>query len=343
MSEISILAIDLAKHSFQVCATTAEGVIVFNRKYSRGKLSELLSDHPTCLVAMEACATSHWWGRYAQEAGHEVRLIPPIYVKPFVKRSAKNDANDAAAIATAVRQPGMSFVRVKSQEKQCQAMLFRTHQTLTRQRATLITTLRGHFAEHGVIVAKGDAALMAYENTMEAEEDVMPYLVRETARLYYYHMDQLAQTIATLERQMADATKEDKDLQRLRTMPGVGPITAAAFLAFAPPMESFRRGRDFAAWLGLVPKQLSTGGKTKLGRISKMGQSDLRRLLITGATVCIRWARWKGVKPDSWLGRLLERKQGTLAAVALANKMARVLWAMITKKQDYRGGLVEYA
>lgn len=155
-------------------------------------------------------------------------------------------------------------------------------------------------------------------------------------------MAQLAQTIATLERQMADAAKEDEGIQRLRTMPGVGPITAAAFLAFAPPMESFRRGRDFAAWLGLVPKQLSTGGKIKLGRISKMGQSDLRRLLITGATVCIRWARWKGVKPDSWLGRLLERKQGTLAAVALANKMACILWSMITKKQDYRVGLVKY-
>ena len=168
MSEISILAIDLAKHSFQVCATTAEGVIVFNRKYSRGKLSELLSDHPTCLVAMEACATSHWWGRYAQEAGHDVRLIPPFYVKPFVKRSAKNDANDAAAIATAVRQPGMQFVQVKSQEQQqSQAMLFRTHQTLTRQRATLMTTLRGHLAEHGMIAAKGDAAPLAFEEKLQ--------------------------------------------------------------------------------------------------------------------------------------------------------------------------------
>ena len=171
----------------------------------------------------------------------------------------------------------------------------------------------------------------------------MPDLVLETARLYYHHMDQLAQTIATLERQMTAEAKENSDIQRLRTMPGIGPITAAAFLAFVPPMEIFKRGRDFAAWLGLVPKQLSTGGKTRLGRISKMGQSDLRRLLITGATVCIRWARWKGVKSDSWLGRLLERKQGTLAAVALANKMARILWAMVTKKEDYRGGLVDYA
>jgi transposase len=342
MSEISILAIDLAKHSFQVCATTAEGVVAFNRKYTRGKLAQLLQEHHKCLVAMEACATSHWWGRFAQQQGHEVRLIPPIYVKPFVKRSAKNDANDAAAIATAVRQPDMRFVQVKSQEQQSQAMLFRTHQTLTRQRATLMTTLRGYLAEHGIMIAKGDAALLYYEETLEKQQGLVPDIVLETARLYYHHMEQLAQTIATLERQMAEAAKQDQDISRLRSMPGVGPITAAAFMAFAPPMESFQRGRDFAAWLGLVPKQLSTGGKTKLGRISKMGQSDLRRLLITGATVCIRWARWKGIKSDSWLGRLIERKRGTLAAVALANKMARILWAMVAKKQEYRGGLIEY-
>ena len=343
MSEISILAIDLAKHAFQVCATTAEGVIVFNRRYTRGKLEQLLTEHPTCLVAMEACATSHHWGRFATELGHDVKLIPPIYVKPFVKRSAKNDANDAAAIATAVRQPGMRFVKVKSQEQQSHAVLFRTHQTLTRQRAQLIITLRGHLAEHGVIVAKGNAALLAFEDTLESNRGLVPELVLEAARLYYHHIEQLARSIAALERQMAEATKRDDDMRRLRTMPGIGPINAAAFMAFAPPMESFRCGRDFAAWLGLVPRQHSTGGKTRLGRVSKMGQSDLRRLLITGATVCIRWARWKGVRPDSWLGRLLERKQGTLAAVALANKMARILWAMVTKGQDYRGSLVEYA
>ena len=140
----------------------------------------------------------------------------------------------------------------------------------------------------------------------------------------------------------AAATNADEDTRRLRTMPGIGPINAAAFLAFAPPMESFKRGRDFSAWLGLVPKQMSSGGKTKLGRVSKMGQADLRRLLVTGATVCIRWAKWKGIRPESWLGRLLARMPGKKAAIALANKMARILWAMVTRKEEYRGGLVEY-
>jgi transposase len=342
MTEVSILAIDLAKHSFQVCATTAEGVIVSNRKYSRGKLSDLLAGHPQCIVAMEACATSHYWGREAQSHGHDVRLIAPMYVKPFVKRS-KNDANDAAAIAVAVRQPDMRFVAVKSPDQQAQAMLFRTHQTFTRQRSQLLITLRGHLAEHGIIVAKGNAALIDYEDVLEAQPDLVPDLVLETARLYFHQIAQLNTSISAFERQMKDTAKRDDTARRLQTMPGIGPINAAAFLAFAPPMESFQRGRDFAAWLGLVPRQHSTGGKTKLGRVSKMGQSDMRRLLITGATVCLRWAVAKGIDPQSWLGRLLARKPAKMVAVAMANKMARALWAMMTKGQDYSGSLVQYA
>ena len=337
MKEVSILAIDLAKHTFQVCGSTAEGEVVFNRKYSRAKLEQLLASHRPCVVAMEACATSHHWGRTAQKSGHEVRVIPPIYVKSFVKRS-KNDAVDAAAIATAARQPDMRFVPVKSQDQQAQAILFRTHQTFTRQRANLMTTLRGHLSEHGIVVAKGRAALLAFEATLEAEPDVVPSLVLEAARRYYHQIEQLTQSIASLERQMSEIAKKDEVACRIQTMPGVGMVNAA-FLAFAPPMESFTRGRDFAAWLGLVPRQHSTGGKTKLGRVSKMGQADMRRLLVNGATVCLRWAAAKGVPPHSWLGRLLARKPFKVAAIALANKMARALWAMVTKKEDYSGGL----
>ena len=259
-----------------------------------------------------------------------------------MKRS-KNDANDAAAIATAVRQPDMRFVAVKSQEQQSHAVLFRSHQAFTRQRAQLLTTLRGHLAEQGVIVAKGNAALITFEEVLEARTGIVPDLVLEAALLYYHHVAELSQSIAALERQMKEVAKQDDIARRLQTMPGIGPINAAAFLAFAPPMESFRKGRDFAAWLGLVPRQHSTGGKTRLGRVSKMGQSDMRRLLITGATVCLRWAEAKGIDPESWLARLLARKPGKMAAVAMASKMARSLWAMVTKGQDYSGALVQYA
>ncbi|MDW9701693.1 IS110 family transposase [Sinorhizobium meliloti] len=342
MKDVSILAVDLAKNTFQVCGMTADGEVVFNRKYSRPKFERLLKDQPQCLVAMEACATSHHWGRTAQAAGHDVRLIPPVYVKPFVKRG-KNDANDAAAVATAVRQPDMRFVAVKSQEQQAQAILFRTHQTFTRARARLMTTLRRHLAEHGVIVPKGQAALLAFEARLEAEPGLVPDLVFEIARLYYHQIEQLGQSVVSLERQMADIAKKDDTARRIQTMPGVGTVNAAAFLAFAPPMETFKRGRDFAAWLGLVPKQMSTGGKTKLGRVSKMGQADMRRLLVNGATVCMRWATAKGVAPHSWLGRLMARKPWKVAAIALANKMARAIWAMVTRKEEYAGGLVRYA
>ena len=212
--------------------------------------------------------------------GHDVKIIPPIYVKPFVRRGAKNDANDALAIATAVRQPGMRFVAVKTEEKQSNAMLFRTHQTLMRQRAQLICALRGHLSEYGVIVAQGNAALFAFEEKIEERLADLPCAVLDATRLYYHHFSQLNQSLKSLEKQMAVATNADEDTRRLRTMPGIGPINAAAFLAFAPPMETFKRGRDFSAWLGLVPKQMFSGGKTKLGRVSKMGQSDLRRLLV---------------------------------------------------------------
>lgn len=343
MTEITILAIDLAKHKFQVCATTSQGEVIYNRQYTRSRLSKLLTSQESCIVAMEACSTSHYWGRFAAEQGHDVRIIPPIYVKPFVKRSAKNDANDALAIATAVRQPGMRFVAVKTAEKQSHAMVLRTHQMLMKQRTQMICALRSHLSEYGVIIAQGTAAVFAFEEKMEEHLADLPCAVLEVARLYYHQFSELNQSLKSLEKQMAAATNADEDARRLRTLPGIGPINAAAFLAFAPPMETFKRGRDFSAWLGLVPKQMSSGGKTKLGRLSKMGQSDLRRLLVTGATVCIRWANRKGIEADSWLGRLLARMPAKKAAVAMANKMARILWAMVTKKEDYRGGLVNYA
>jgi len=341
MTQISTLAIDLAKHSFQVCATTSEGKVIYNRKLSRAALKKLLAQQSACCVTMEACATSHYWGRVASGYGHDVKLIAPIYVKPFVRRN-KNDANDALAIATAVRQPDMRFVSVKTQEQQAKAVLFRSHQTLTRQRTQLLVTLRGHLNEFGIVVAKGNAALMKFEDRLENEEGLVPDLVLEMTRLYYHHLHELNRSLQNLTRQMEQIAKTDEVAKRIQTMPGIGPVNAAAFLAFAPPMESFKRGRDFAAWLGLVPRQHSTGGKTRLGKVSKMGQSDMRRLLITGAMGRIRWALIKGVEVNSWLGRMLAQKPRKMVAVALANKMARALWAMVTKDENYKAGHVVY-
>ena len=335
MSEISILAIDLAKGSFQVCGVKADGVVVFNKSMSRSRLHQLLSEQNQCIVAMEACATSHHWGRVSQSHGHEVRLIPAAYVKPFVKRQ-KNDHADAEAIAEAVSRPSMRFVAVKSAEKQARAVAFRTHQCFIRQRTQLINALRGHLAEFGLVAPKGPASLKLLEATLAKPDVDLPGPVREMGALYLQQIGQLTEIIEQLADDLESATKTDEELRRLCTVPGIGPVTAGAIAAFAPDLETFESGRNFAAWLGLVPRQRSTGGKTRLGAVSKMGQCDIRRLLIVGAMSVIRWVVRKGGSANRWLASLVERKPRMVAAVALANKMARMIWAMTTKGEDYR-------
>lgn len=335
MSEISILAIDLAKNSFQVCGVRADGVVVFNRSVSRPRLYQLLSEQDVCVVAMEACATSHHWGRVAQSYGHEARLIPANYVKPFVKRQ-KNDHADAEAIAEAASRPSMRFVAVKSAEKQARAVAFRTHQCFVRQRTQLINSLRGHLAEFGIVAAKGPASLKLLRSVLAKPDVDLPGPVREMGALYLEQIGQLTEIIEQLADDLESATKTDEDLRRLCTVPGIGPVTAGAIAAFAPDLETFERGRNFAAWLGLVPRQRSTGGKTRLGAVSKMGQCDIRRLLIVGAMSVIRWVVRKGGSANRWLASLVARKPRMVAAVALANKMARMIWAMTTKGENYR-------
>ena len=335
MSEISILAIDLAKNSFQICGVKADGVAVFNRSVSRTRLIQLLSDQKACIVAMEACATSHYWGRMAQAHGHEVRIIPAIYVKPFVKRQ-KNDFADAAAIAEAASRPSMSFVAVKSAEKQGRAVAFRTHQSFVRQRTQLINALRGHLAEFGLVAPKGPAYLKVLQSALNGPQVDLPTVVREMGQLYLRQIDQLTEIITRLADELEAATKTDCELRRLCTVPGIGPVTAGAIAAFAPNLETFDSGRNFAAWLGLVPRQHSTGGKTRLGAVSKMGQCDIRKLLIVGAMSVIRWVVRRGGSTSRWLANIVARKPRMVAAVALANKMARMVWAMTTKGEDYR-------
>ncbi|MCW1412954.1 IS110 family transposase [Rhizobium sp. 1AS11] len=220
-------------------------------------------------------ATSHFWGRFAQGCGHNVRLIPPIYVKPFVKRQ-KNDAADAAAIAEAAQRPNMHYVEVKSAEHQARAVAFRTHQCFVRQRTQLINALRGHLGEFGIVVAQGLANLTAVVGILANETNDLPAGVREIGQLYLDQIRMLTEKIDGLMLKLREATKANEDMRRLCTVPGVGPVTAGAILAFAPDLRAFKSGRNFAAWLGLVPRQHSTGGKTRLGGVSKMGQTDIR-------------------------------------------------------------------
>jgi transposase len=335
MSDVHVLAIDLAKRSFRVCGTDRGGAVLFDRALSGAKLMQLLGAQEPCIVAMEACATSHYWGRLAQGFGHYVRLVPPIYVKPFVKRQ-KNDAADAAAIAEAVLRPNMHCVAVKSAEHQARAVAFRTHQCFIRQRTQLINALRGHLAEFGLVVPQGPAHLKQSIGLLGDGAAEVPDTVREIVQLYLDQIDLLTEKIEELTRKLKHATQENAEMRRLCTVPGVGPVTAGAVMAFAPDLRAFSSGRNFAAWLGLVPKQRSTGGKTRLGGISKMGQTDIRKLFIVGAMSRIRWIVRKGVTPNNWLGRLVERKPRMVAAVALANKMARIIWAIMTREQNYR-------
>ena len=335
MDQATMIGIDLAKNSFQLHGAGSDGSVVFRKKLSRGKVLEFLASQPGCQVAMEVCAGAHYWGREIGDLGHTVRLIPPQYVKPYVKRG-KNDAADAEAICEAASRPTMSFVALKTAEQQGRVMLFRTRDLLVRQRTQTINALRGHLAEFGVVAAQGPAHVARLASALEDPDSGLPDAVRELGSLLFEQVAGLTEKIDGLEKDIHASARQDAEAQRLMSVPGIGPITAMAIQAFAPPMEGFRRGRDFAAWLGLVPRQHSTGGKPRLGKISKMGQRDLRRLLITGAMAVVRWAVRRGRTSDPWLARMLMRKPRMLVAVALANRMARIVWALMTKKERYR-------
>ncbi len=263
-----------------------------------------------------------------------MKLVPPIYVKPFVKRQ-KNDVADAEAICEAASRPTMRFVAVKTKEQQSQGMRFRTRDLLVRQRTQTINALRGHFAEFGVVAPRGPAHVDRLAEAIEDADSGLPGPVRELGALLLVQIAELDEKIAELDQELRERAREDERTVRLMSIPGIGPLCATAIQAFAPPLESFRRGRDFAAWLGLVPRQNSTGGKPKLGKISKMGQRDLRRLLVAGAIATVGWAARRGTK-DPWLARMLGRKPRMLVAVALANRRARIAWALMTKNEYYR-------
>jgi transposase len=341
VEQATIIGIDLAKRVFQVHGSSSDGRPVLRKKVSRAQLLCLLARQPRAIVAMEACATAHFWGRAIGELGHEVRLIPPVYVKPFVRRQ-KNDAADAEAIAEAASRPTMRGVAVKTEDQQARAMIFRTRDLLVRQRTQLVNALRGHLAEHGIVAAQGLSKVKVLAAAL-CEVTTLHPMVRDLSHRYLDHIGRLDAEIAELDKQLRQSAKDDEASKRLQTLPGIGPITAVAIEAFAPPMATFKRGRDFAAWLGLVPRQHSSGGKPRLGRTSKMGQRDIRRLLIIGAMAIIGWAARKGAAKGSWLERQMAKKPRLVVAIALANKMARSVWAMLTRGEDYRGSALAAA
>jgi len=335
MKKISIIGLDLAKNTFQVHGAHADGSVGFRKKLSRNKVLMFFAAQPRCMVAMEACASSHFWAREIGRLGHDVRMIPPIYVKPFVKRQ-KNDAADAEAISEAASRPTMRFVAVKSEAKQALGMAFRVRDLFVRQKTQTINAVRGHLAEYGVIAPKGTAHLERLNRVVADPDGGLPVEVVSLARLLLDQIAALKEKIDVLEMEIRARVRHDDVASRLTTIPGIGPICAAAMEAFAPPPETFAKGRDFAAWLGITPRQHSSGGKERLGKTSKMGQRDLRRLLIVGAMAVVRWAVRKGAAEGSWLARMLQRKPRMLVAVALANKMARICWALMAKGGIYR-------
>jgi transposase len=330
-----MIGVDLAKTVFQVHGASMTGQAKFRKKLSRQSFAKFMAEQPPAVVVMEACGSAHYWAREMIRLGHAVRLIAPHYVKPFVKRQ-KNDAADAEAIVIAAQRPEMRFVEPKSAEQQSRAILFRARERLVHQRTELVNALRASLYEYGHIVPQGIHQIKRIEEILDTPNCDLPDLMREECRDL---LDQIAEQTVRIDIRTAKIkvlAAETDTARRLQTIPGVGPLTALAVEAFAPPMENFRCGRDFAAWLGLVPRQFSSGGKERLGRISKAGQSDIRRLLIIGAMSRLNWLGRKSIPEGSWLARLAARKPRMLVAIALANKMARTIWAMLTKNEDYR-------
>jgi transposase len=335
MTEVSTIGLDLAKRVFHVHGVEPSGQVVVRRKLTRGQVLPFFRKLPPCLVGIEACATAHYWARELVALGHTVRLMPPAYVKAYVKRS-KTDAADAAAICEAVTRPSMRFVAVKSPAQQSQLMVHRARELLLGQRTSLVNALRAHLAEFGIVAAQGLVGLNELLAIVaEAGDRRLPGLAREVLAGLAAQIRHCEAAIARLDRQLAAQHKASAAARRLDTIPGVGAIGAGAIVATVGAAAQFKSGREFAAWIGLVPRQNSSGGKERLGAISKQGDRYLRRLLISGAMAVLRQAR---TRPDKhpWLMRLLARRPAKVAAVALANKMARIAWALLAHGGTYR-------
>jgi transposase len=335
MNEVITIGVDLAKNVFQVHGVDAAGAVAFRRQLRRRQVLPFFKKQRPCLVGMEACATAHYWAREIAVLGHEVKLMPPRYVKPYVKRN-KNDAADAEAICEAVTRPTMRFVAVKSAEQQSVLMVHRTRELLVRQRTMLVNAIRAHMAEFGVVARTGlpQVKELLAVITDEADERIPP-LARTCLAGLARQLLSLEREIVGAERRINAWHRASEVSRRLETTPGIGPITASALVASITDPQVFRSGRGMAAWIGLVPKQASTGGKERLGRISKQGDQYLRWLLVAGAMTVIRHAKRRGTT-NPWLANIIAGKPTKVAAVALANKNARIAWALLRHGGTYR-------
>ena len=334
--DISTIGLDLAKNVFQVHGVDATGRVVMRQQLRRSGVLRFFAKLPPCLVGVEACATSHYWARELRSLGHDVRLVPPAYAKAYVRRG-KSDAIDAAAICEAVQRPGMRFVPVKTCEEQATLMLHRVRERLVSQRTQLANMIRAHMAEFGLIAPLGIEKIHGLSAIIaDASDPRLPAAARLALREVVAELIELGHRIATIDAQIIAGHRANPDSKRLATQPGVGPLIASAMTASVPDPSHYRSARDFAAALGLTPKNHSTGGKPRLGKISKMGDRYLRMLLVMGATSVVGNAKRLKRPEHTWILRLLARRPARVVITAVANKMARTIWAMMMLKQEYR-------
>jgi transposase len=338
--EITTIGLDLAKNFFQVHGIDATGAVIVRKALRRSQMLPFFSKLSPCLVGMEACGTSHYWARELIRMGHQVRLMPPAYVKPYVKRG-KTDANDAEAICEAVTRPTMRFVVVKAAEQQAALSIHRSRELLVKQRTQLVNMIRGLLAEFGIDIPRGlERALLMARRIADGEAPDVPAEAIKVVLTLSQQVLEIHVRVREMERDLQRWHRGNDLSQRLATIPGIGPIGASARAASVTDPHQFRSGRQFAAWLGLTPLQKSSGGKERLGRITKMGDKYLRKLLIVGMTSLVRRAKYKPETVDPRLVNWLSRKPVRVATVAMANKAARVVWAIMTRGESYRAGHV---